>query len=64
MKRKDTVNLIENLKKIENAIIVVKTIVNFAKELGIKTIAEHVYASNIDTLVNELNIDYSKGFLH
>lgn len=54
--------LIENLEKDKNVMIVVKTIVNFTKELGIETIAEHVYTSDIDTLVNELNINYSQGF--
>jgi len=55
-------SLIENLEDDASVYIVVKTIVSFAKELGIKTIAEHVYTSSIATLVNELEIDYSQGF--
>lgn len=42
---------------------VVKTIVKFAKEMGMKTIAEFVSSKEIHKKVVELGIDYSQGFL-
>ena len=40
----------------------VETIVEFAKKLGIKTIAEYVHSSTIMDKVKEVGIDYSQGF--
>lgn len=44
------------------AYIVVETIVDFAKKLGIKTIAEYVCSNVIMDKVRELDIDYSQGY--
>ena len=41
---------------------VVKTIINFAKLYGIKTVAEFVEDEDIYILVKELGIDYSQGY--
>jgi len=54
--------LIENIDVNESSIIVVETIVNFAKKLGIKTIAEYVHSSVVMDKVVSLGIDYSQGF--
>lgn len=55
-------SLIKDLDTDANARILVKTIVNFAKELGILTIAEYVENSTIYKIVEELGIDYSQGY--
>jgi len=55
-------SLIENIDVDETSLIVVETIVNFAKRLGIKTIAEYVHSSVVMDKVKELEIDYSQGF--
>jgi len=55
-------SLIENIDVDEASLIVVDTIVQFAKRLGIKTVAEYVYSSVIMEKVKELGIDYSQGF--
>ena len=46
----------------KNTIIVVETIVDFAKKLGIKTVAEYVHSSVIMDVVKGLGIDYAQGF--
>ena len=55
-------SLIENIDVDEASFIVVDTIVQFAKRLGIKTVAEYVYSSVLMDKVKELGIDYSQGF--
>ena len=42
--------------------IIVKSIVDFAKKSGIKTIAEHVESQEVQELIKELGVDYSQGF--
>jgi len=46
----------------DNAQIVVETIVEFSKKLGIKTIAEYVHSSTVLSAVKKLGIDYSQGY--
>lgn len=55
-------SLIENIDVDKNSYLAVETIVEFAKKLGIKTIAEYVHSSIILEKVKELDIDYSQGF--
>ncbi|MBA3025530.1 MAG: EAL domain-containing protein [Sulfurimonas sp.] len=55
-------SLIKNIDTDMNARILVKTIVNFAKELNISTIAEYVENSTIYEIVKDLGIDYSQGY--
>ena len=55
-------SLIKDMDIDKNAHIVVETIVEFAKKLGIKTIAEYVHSSIIMDKVKELGIDYAQGF--
>jgi len=55
-------SLIRDLDVDKNALIVVETIVEFAKKLGIKTIAEYVHSSTVMDKVKDLGIDYSQGF--
>ena len=54
--------LIENIDVDKASEIVVETIVNFAKKLGVKTVAEYVRSSVIMDKVKAMGIDYSQGF--
>jgi len=55
-------SLIKNIDVDKPTLLVVETIVDFAKKLGIKTIAEYVHSSVIMDKVKELDIDYAQGF--
>jgi diguanylate cyclase (GGDEF)-like protein len=55
-------SLIRDLDKDENAQIMVKTIVDFAKKLSILTVAEFVHAEPIYRIVKDLGVDYSQGY--
>lgn len=55
-------SLIKNIDKDKNAQIIVKTIVQFAKDLGIKTIAEFVCSKEIYAVVKDMGIDYAQGY--
>ena len=55
-------SIIQNITKDKNAEIVAKTIVEFARQLGIETIAEFVDSREILDKVTELGIDYSQGY--
>lgn len=55
-------SLIKELDTDKNARIVVETIVDFSKKLGIKTVAEFVHSSTVLSAVKALGIDYSQGY--
>jgi len=55
-------SLIKYLSEDERMQIIVETIVEFAKKMNIKTIAEFVANKEILDKVKELNIDYTQGF--
>lgn len=55
-------SLIKNVDIDKNAQIVVETIVDFSKKLGIKTVAEFVHSSTVLSAVKQLGIDYSQGY--
>jgi EAL domain-containing protein (putative c-di-GMP-specific phosphodiesterase class I) len=55
-------SLIQEIDVDDATLIVVDTIVQFAKRLGIKTVAEYVHSSVIMDIVKELGIDYAQGF--
>jgi PAS domain S-box-containing protein/diguanylate cyclase (GGDEF)-like protein len=55
-------SLIKNLDHDRNAYVVVSTIVEFSKKLGMKTIAEFVENEEIFNIVKDLGIDYSQGY--
>ena len=55
-------SLISNIDLDKNSRLVVETIVDFAKKLGIKTVAEYVNKSTVMDTVKELGIDFSQGF--
>lgn len=55
-------SLIKNIDKDKNAQVIVKTIVQFAKDLGLKTIAEFVCSKEIYEVVKDMGIDYAQGY--
>lgn len=55
-------SLIKNINNDKNAQTVAEIVVDFAKKLGIKTIAEYVHNEVVHQKVKELNIDYSQGY--
>ena len=55
-------SLIKNIDKDKNAQIIVKTIVQFAQDLNIKTIAECVCSKEIFEVVKDMGIDYAQGY--
>ncbi len=54
--------LIKNIENDHFSLSVVKTIVSFAKEQNIQTVAEFVENENIFNILKELGIDYSQGY--
>jgi len=54
--------LIKNITVDKSSEIIVETIVNFAKKLGLKTIAEFVHSKDVMEKVAEMGIDYSQGY--
>lgn len=55
-------SIIKDVQKDRAAEIVAKTIVTFAKELGIRTIAEFVSEEEIYDKVKSIDIDFSQGY--
>ncbi|MCK9472372.1 bifunctional diguanylate cyclase/phosphodiesterase [Sulfurimonas sp.] len=55
-------SLVKDIDIDKNALLVVQTIVEFAKKLNIKTIAEYVHTSTIRDIIEKLGVDYSQGF--
>jgi len=55
-------SLIKGIHEDKNKQTIVKTIVTFAQELGIKTIAEFVESKEIYEHVTQMGIDYSQGY--
>jgi len=55
-------SMIKNLDTDNNSKMVVQTIVEFAKKMGIKTVAEYVYSKEIYEIVKDLEIDFAQGY--
>ncbi|MDA7817513.1 bifunctional diguanylate cyclase/phosphodiesterase [Sulfurimonas sp.] len=55
-------SLVKHMDTDKNSLIVVETIVEFSKKLGVKTIAEYVHSNIIMNKVKELGIDYAQGY--
>jgi diguanylate cyclase (GGDEF)-like protein len=56
-------SMIKNLDKEISSQIITRTIVNFTKELNIKTVSEFVHTPEVFKKVQEFGIDYSQGYL-
>lgn len=55
-------SLIKNIDKDESSQLVVELIIDFAKKLNRKTIAEYVHNEAVLKKVKEMKIDYSQGY--
>lgn len=55
-------SLIKNIAKNENSYKITKTIIEFAKSLNLKTIAEYVENEEIFSIIKEFGADYSQGY--
>src|SRR5208283_4005924 len=55
-------SLIRQIDQFKNNQIIVKNIVEFSRELNIKTISEFVHSEEIHKWVKYLNVDYEQGF--
>ena len=55
-------SLIKNIHQDPDAKIIVKSIVTFAKELGLKTVAEFVHCQEVYDEVQNMGIDFSQGY--
>ncbi len=57
-------SLIEKLHSDNNVLNIVKSLVSFTKDSGMKTIAEFVSSDEIAQIVQDLGIDYSQGYYY
>ncbi len=55
-------SLIKNINSSKESKIIVKNIINMAKELNAKTVAEFVHSKEIYEITKELGVDYLQGF--
>ena len=55
-------SLIKNIDQNDDMKIITQTIVNFAKALGVKTVAEYVHSEEVLNQVKALGVDYAQGF--
>jgi len=55
-------SLIKNIDTDKNSLIIVRTINNFAHDLGIKTVAEYVHSSEVFDVLKSIGIDEFQGF--
>lgn len=55
-------SLIRNIDSDPSAQVITKTIVNFSKELGLKTISEFVHSREVYEKAVGLGVDYSQGY--
>ncbi|MFW5989869.1 MAG: EAL domain-containing protein, partial [Campylobacterales bacterium] len=55
-------SLIKNIDSDDNSRFIVQTIVDFARKIGVKTVAEFVYSKAIFDIVKSMGIDYAQGY--
>lgn len=55
-------SMIKNIDYDKNSQMITKSIVSFAKNMNIKTVAEFVHSKNVFEKVKELNVDFSQGY--
>ena len=55
-------SIIKNIIKDKTSYLVAKSIINFAKEANIKTIAEFVYSQEIYDFVKDMGVDQCQGY--
>ncbi len=55
-------SMIKDIDKNKNSQMVTETIVDFAKKMGIETVAEFIHSQNVYDMVKSMDIDYSQGY--
>ena len=55
-------SLIKNIDTDYNSQIITGSIVNFARKMGIRTIAEYVHSKSVFDMISKLEIDYAQGY--
>ncbi|MFY9143492.1 EAL domain-containing protein [Sulfuricurvum sp.] len=55
-------SMIKNIDTDKSSQMITKTIVDFAKNMNILTVAEFVHSKNVAEKVRELEVDYSQGY--
>ncbi len=55
-------SLIQHIDTDKDSQIIVKSIIDFAKNVGLKTIAEKVHSQEIEDILKELGIDFVQGY--
>jgi len=56
-------SLIRYIDRDTNARIVAATVVDFARRLGVKTVAEFVHSTDVEAEARKIGVDYLQGFL-
>ncbi len=56
-------SIIKNIHNDPDAMAVTKAIAYFARNLGIKTVAEFVHSEEVMEVIKEIGIDYAQGYL-
>lgn len=57
-------SLVKKIAHDEGVFAIVKLINDFAKSIGIKTVAEYVCDKEVDTVLKRIGIDYLQGYYH
>ncbi|MDZ7817377.1 MAG: EAL domain-containing protein [Aliarcobacter sp.] len=55
-------SMIKNIDTNENSRLVTQTIIEFARKMNIKTIAEYIHSENVYNVVKNLGVDYCQGY--
>lgn len=55
-------SMIKNIDNDKNSQMITTSIVSFAKNMNIKTVAEFVHSKNVFEKIKELDVDYSQGY--
>ncbi len=55
-------SMIKNITRDKNSEIITTTIVEFARKIGLKTIAEFVHSEEVYEKVKNIGVDYSQGY--
>ena len=55
-------SMIKNIDVDVNSQMITQTIIDFAKKMNIKTVAEYVYSQDVFEKIYELGVDYAQGY--
>jgi len=55
-------SMIKNIDIDNNALMVTQTIIDFARKMGIQTIAEFVHSKSVYEKINDIGIDFAQGY--